>query len=88
MPDEIEGTRGLSTSVGGWRVVAAAWLVVILFVVLFAAADALASLSHSPCKESLAGAVIPRHDASSPGPDEVAASDWLERVRADAYSGF
>jgi hypothetical protein len=34
---------------------------------------------------SLAGAKIPRHDLSFPGPDDIAASDWLERVRAEAY---
>jgi hypothetical protein len=89
MLEEIERSHepGVAErSLGGWRIVAAAWLVAIISVVLFTAADALASrhkkLSH---ESSLAGAVIPGHDAGSPGPDEVAASDWLERVRAEAY---
>ncbi|HEY2530320.1 MAG TPA: hypothetical protein VGJ20_20680, partial [Xanthobacteraceae bacterium] len=70
-------------------IVAAAWLVAIIYVVLFTAADALASRHEKFSRESsLAGAVIPRHDAGVPGPDEIAASDWLERVRAEAYGGF
>jgi hypothetical protein len=76
-------------SPGDWRVVAAAWLAAIMFVLVFTAADALASRHSSPSREpSLAGAQIPRHDPSFPGPDEIAASDWLGRVRAEAYSGL
>jgi len=86
MPEEIEGAE---RSFGGWRVAASAWLVATTFVVLFAAADALASLHRpAPREANLAGAVIPRHDPSFPGPDEIAASDWLERVRVEAYSGL
>jgi hypothetical protein len=71
-------------SLGGWRAVAAAWLVAILFVVLFATGDALASRHHKvPRNSSVATAVIPRHDPSAP--DEIAASRWLDRVRAEAY---
>jgi hypothetical protein len=84
MPEQVERTEGF---IGGWRIVASAWLVAIIFVGLFATAEALASLRNaSPRKDSLAGAVIPRHDPSFPGPDEVAASDLLERARAEAYS--
>jgi hypothetical protein len=75
--------------IGGWRLVASAWLVAIIFVVLFATAEALASRhSASPREDSVAGAVIPRHDPSFPGPDEVAASDLVERARSEAYSGW
>lgn len=71
----------------GWRIVAAAWLVAIIFVVLFSAADAFASRHKKFSHEgNITGAVIPRHDAGVPGPDEIAASDWLQRVRAEAYS--
>ena len=62
---------------GGWKVTAAAWLVSILFAGLLGATDALASRHHGRPREcALAGA------------DEIAASDWLERVRAEAYSGM
>jgi hypothetical protein len=70
----------------GWRTIVSAWLVVLVFAALFATADAVAALHKPPpggCE--LAGAVIPRHDPSVPGPDEIAASNWLERVRAEAY---
>jgi hypothetical protein len=76
-------------SFGGWRVVASAWLVAIVFVMLFAGVQALASRHDaSPHKASLAGAVIPRHEPGFTGPDEVAASDWEQRARAEAYSGW
>lgn len=86
MPEEIERAE---RSFGGWRAVVSAWLVAIVFVVLFATAEALASLhSSSPREGSLAGSVIPWHELSVPGSDEVAASDWLERARAEAYSNW
>jgi hypothetical protein len=86
MPEEIEAAE---RSFGGWRVVASAWLVAITFVLLFATAGAFASLHSNPSREAnLAGAVIPRHDPSYPGTDEIAASDWLERAKAEAYSDW
>jgi len=92
LPEDIEGARELGIaerSAGDWRIVASAWLVAILFLVLFAAAAALASLRITSSHEaSLAGAVIPRHDPSFPGPNEIATSDWLNRLRAEAYSGW
>jgi len=92
LPEDIEGESELGIaerSVGDWRIVASAWLVAILFVVLFTAAAALASLRSTSSREaSLARAVIPRHDPSFPGPHEIAASDWLNRLRAEAYSGW
>jgi len=51
---------------GGWRVVASAWAFVLLLVVLFAGAQALAShRAAAPRQAQLAGAVIPRHDPAS-----------------------
>jgi hypothetical protein len=92
MPGGIEGARELGIaerSVGDWRIVTSAWLVAIVFVVVLAAADALALLHSTSSREaSLASAVIPRHDPSFPGRDEIAASDWLDRVRSKAYSGW
>jgi hypothetical protein len=70
----------------GWRTIMSAWLVAFMIAVLWVTGDALASL-HYPARHAgdLDGVIIPRHDPSSPGPDEVAASDWLERVKAEAY---
>jgi hypothetical protein len=49
-----------------WRVVASAWLVVVLLVLLFAGTEALASHhSNAPPRAKIAGAVIPRHDPAS-----------------------
>jgi hypothetical protein len=51
---------------GGWRVVASAWALVLLLVVMFAGAEALAShRTAAPGHGRLAGAVIPRHDPAS-----------------------
>jgi hypothetical protein len=51
---------------GGWRVVASAWALVLLLVVLFTGAQALAShRAAAPGQAKLAGAVIPRHDPAS-----------------------
>jgi hypothetical protein len=101
MPEEIESGRGqrmAERSFGGWRIVASAWLVAIVFVVLFAGVQALASLhGTSPREASLAGAVIPRHDPSCAGPAELTRSDspscqtdlesGIERAEA-AYYGW
>jgi hypothetical protein len=48
---------------GGWRVVAAAWAVVIVVVLGFGGVEALAS-RHATSAQQLVGAIIPRHDAS------------------------
>jgi hypothetical protein len=86
MRDGIE--RGYAeSSLGDWRIVAAAWLVAIIILALFAGVQALAARSNaSPRETGLAGAVIPRHDPGSLGPDEMAASDWQERARVEASS--
>jgi hypothetical protein len=50
---------------GGWRVVAAAWAVVIVVLLGFGGVQALASrLATSAQYHQLVGAVIPRHDVS------------------------
>lgn len=96
MPEEIESVRGPSLAervLGGWRVVASAWLMAIVIVVLFAGVQALASRhSPSPRQENLAGAVIPRHD---PGCDNAAATqacaptlEDFERAESQAYYGW
>ena len=69
-----------------WRIVVSAWLIAIVFVLVFAGVETLASQHAAPRQASLAGAVIPRHDPGFVGPDEVAASDWQQRARAEAYS--
>ena len=97
MPEEIELVRGPSLAervLGGWRVVAAAWVMAIVIVVLFAGVQALASRhGPSPRQESLAGAVIPRHD---PGCDSAAAATQtcaptlqdFERAESQVYYGW
>lgn len=62
-------------SLGGWRVIASAWAIALVIVLLFAGAEALAS-KHvaAPRQQSLAGVVIPRHDPSCAGPGDVTAS--------------
>ncbi len=73
-------------SVGAWRGVASAWFVALAFAALFSGWQTLASHHQNAFdRGSVAGAIIPRHDPRFPGPDEIAASDWLERVRAEAY---
>jgi hypothetical protein len=88
MREPVESGWGVvQRSFGRWRIVTSAWLSTIIFVVLFAGFQALASRhGTSPRATSLAGAVIPRHDPRFFGPDEVAASDRQERAKAEAYS--
>jgi hypothetical protein len=76
-------------TVDDWRAPAAAWLLLILFAALFWAATAVAPLHDAAARQrALAGADIPHHDPSLPGPDEIKASDWLEQIRAEQYSGM
>ncbi|HMD65068.1 MAG TPA: hypothetical protein VKG22_00270 [Stellaceae bacterium] len=52
----------------GWRVIISAWVLVALFVILCAGAQALASHhAAAPRHTQFAGAVIPRHDPASAG---------------------
>jgi hypothetical protein len=88
MRELIESGRGVvQRSFGRWRIFMSAWLAAMIFGMLFTGFQALASRrGTSPHAASLAGAVIPRHDPRFIGPDEVAASDWEERAKAEAYS--
>lgn len=101
MPDEIELGRGAApaeSQFSGWRVVASAWLVAILLLVLFAGVQAVASLhTSSPHRAGLAGAVIPRHDPSCPGADAatlpssqscLSEREALDRAETEAYSAW
>jgi hypothetical protein len=52
----------------GWRVIVSAWVIVAVFVILCAGAQALAAHhAAAPRGAELAGAVIPRHDPASAG---------------------
>jgi hypothetical protein len=82
------GTRIAERSFGGWRIVASAWSVATVLMILLGVQALASRHSSSPRDESLAGAVIPRHDPGFVGPDEVAASDWQERAKAEAYSAW
>jgi hypothetical protein len=78
MPEYFEQERDQGFAeryLGGWRVIASAWAMAVVFVLLFAGVQALAS-RHAPVLEhqSLVGAVIPRHDPSCAGPGDVTAS--------------
>ena len=89
MAEEIERARELHIadgSMGSWRGVAAAWLIVILFVLLFAMGEAVACRHKTSPLGSSAGAMIPRHDPR--GPNEIVASDWQERIGAGGYFGL
>ena len=79
---------------GGWRVIASAWAMAMVIVVLFAGVEALASHHIAPVRTTaLIGAVIPRHDPSCGGPGDVTAtatpncavtSESLARAEFDA----
>jgi hypothetical protein len=88
MPEYFEQEREprfTERYLGGWRVIASAWAMAIVFVLLFAGVQALASRhATSPRQQSLAGAVIPRHDPSCAGPGDVLASATPNCPRAGA----
>jgi hypothetical protein len=99
MPEEIERGSGpalAERSFGGWRIVASAWVVAIVIVMLFAGVQALASRhSASPHALSLVGVVIPRHDPSCAEAAELTAAvsracqgdeeSGIERAEASYY---
>jgi hypothetical protein len=97
MPEEIEGDPGLRIGerlLGGWRMVASAWLIAMVLVVLFAGVQAMASRHVSPHRAALVGAMIPRHDPNCSGPAQMAASSpescqtvssAIERAEASYY---
>ncbi len=85
-------------SFGGWRVIAAAWALAIVVVMLFSGVQALASRHAAEAQQTrLIGAMIPRHDPScipSGDLDEVlgpkcyaASGDDLAQARAEAAIG-
>lgn len=98
MPEyfEQESEPGLAQRyLGGWRVVASAWAIAIMVVLLFGGVQALASRHEVPVQhEQLVGAIIPRHDPSCAGAGAVTASatpnchavagDVFDQAEADA----
>ena len=95
MPEYIEpqGEAELKQRfVGGWRVVAAAWALAMVVVLLFGGVQALASRHATmPAQQQLAGAMIPRHDSScgaaASAPNCQVTGDFLERAAAEAEAG-
>ncbi len=82
---ELRGDDRLS---GGWRVVAAAWMLGAFFVLFFAGAQALASHHRvAPHHVKLAGAVIPQHDPASAGIGVPCASLLEECAKSAAVLG-
>ncbi|HEV7997264.1 MAG TPA: hypothetical protein VGP52_13515 [Stellaceae bacterium] len=101
MPEEIVSGRERGSAekpFGMWRTVAAAWAMAFIFVLLFAGVQALASRHGvSPREANLAGAIIPRHDPSCAGADDVMAPNSracqdmraaFEQAQENAYSGW
>ncbi len=97
MPEYFDQERESSFAeryLGGWRVIAAAWALAVMVIMLFTGVQALASRHVTvPEQSQLVGAVIPRHD---PGCDEAAmsaattchsATDDLARAEAEAEIG-
>ncbi|HEY3911401.1 MAG TPA: hypothetical protein VGM07_16145 [Stellaceae bacterium] len=84
----MSGMRIAEGSFGGWRMVAAAWVVAIVLVMLFAGVQALAS--RHPVLVSTnayAGVVIPRHDPNCAAIDPVTATPSAA-CPADVESGI
>jgi hypothetical protein len=100
MPEffEQESEPGfLQRYLGGWRVIASAWVVAIIVVLAFGGMQAFASRHVTSARQpswqqqSFVGAVIPRHDPSCGRPGDIMASatpncqvvgDVLERAEA------
>jgi hypothetical protein len=94
--DKEPEARVAERSFGGWRVIASAWAIAIIVVLLFSGVQALASRhAVAPQQTSLVGAVIPRHDAGCAGLGEMtpsgpnchSATDDLARAEAQAEIG-
>jgi hypothetical protein len=101
MPEYIEDQRESSLAaryLGGWRVIASAWVMAVVVVLLFAGAQALASRhTPTPRQQALIGVMIPRHDPSCAGSGDVTASatpncqnvgDALANAEAEAPYGW
>ncbi len=85
------------STIGNWRVIVSAWAVALLFIILFAGVQAVASLHGvSPEQASLAGAIVPQHDPACAGPGfpdasadgQCRPSSLLDRAQADAYASW
>ncbi|MBV8738403.1 MAG: hypothetical protein JO007_14320 [Alphaproteobacteria bacterium] len=83
MPEffEQESEPGfLQRYLGGWRVIASAWVVAIIVVLAFGGMQAFASRhvtsAHQPSwqQQSFVGAMIPRHDPSCGEPNDITPS--------------
>ncbi|MGH7030749.1 MAG: hypothetical protein ACREE9_12485 [Stellaceae bacterium] len=80
-------------SFGGWRMVAAAWVVLIVVVMLFAGLQALASRPATLASaDAYAGVVIPRHDPNCAALDPITSTacpadiaSGIERAEASYY---
>lgn len=78
MPEEfgsVGGLRPAERSFAGWRIIAAAWAVVIVALMLFAGVQALASRPVVPVPYDYSGVVIPRHDLSCAAPNAETAQN-------------
>lgn len=91
MSERIDSTGGLRIADGsaaGWRVIASAWVVAILAIMLFIGVQALTPRHNVlPRADSFAGAVIPRHDPSCAQLD-AAATAATSSCPADVESGI
>ncbi len=93
--DQEPEARVTERSFGGWRVIAAAWALAVIVVMLFTGVQALASRHVTvPQQAQLVGAVIPRHDPGCDGPATISAAanchsatDDLARAEAEAEIG-
>ena len=87
MPEEFDRASERETverSFGGWRLVASAWVVAIVFMVMFAGVEAFASRHSVAPKASLSGVVIPRHDPTCTGSVDLSAvSEACQAARAE-----
>ena len=101
MPEEFDRSASdleiAERSSGGWRLVASAWVVAIVFVVMFAGVEAFASRhSVTPHQASLSGVVIPRHDPTCTGSVDLsavskacqAARAEINRADAESYANW
>jgi hypothetical protein len=71
-----DGSFGAERSSEGWRIVAAAWAVAIILVMLVAAVSGLSSrpASSSHGADGYAGVTIPRHDPNCAGLEALSAT--------------
>ena len=91
MSERIDSTGGLGIAVGSsasWRMVASAWVVAIVAIMLFIGLHAVAPRHNVlPREDSFAGSVIPRHDANCAGLDMVMAAQ-TSSCPADVENGI